>query len=187
MAMYYKQNNEWKKIFVSREEAPEVSDESIKKHINIDSISLNGKRITPDNLKNVNINAQPLIDRLSVINSEEDFLNMEEGKLYITNIAIDLPESEGSGYSVNVTPGSIIGLYEHSDAEGGVKKHYTGLSTANGAFFDNQYALIDTETKDLIKNYIPTIVGNGLKFADGKLQLNIPVATVSTTYGGDAQ
>lgn len=183
MAMYYKQNNEWKRIFVSREEAPEVSDESIKKHINIDSISLNGKRITPDNLKNVNINAQPLIDRLSVINSEKDFLNMEEGKLYITNIAIDLPELEGVGYSVNVTPGSIIGLYKYS----GTENRYTGFSTANGAFFDNQYVLIDTEVKDLIKNYIPTIVGNGLKFADGKLQLNIPVATASTTYGGDAQ
>lgn len=30
-------------------------------------------------------------------------------------------------------------------------------------------------------------VGNGLKFADGILQLDIPVATASTTYGGDAQ
>ena len=29
-------------------------------------------------------------------------------------------------------------------------------------------------------------VGNGLKFADGMLQLDIPVATASTTYGGDA-
>lgn len=28
-------------------------------------------------------------------------------------------------------------------------------------------------------------VGNGLKFADGMLQLDIPVATASTTYGGD--
>lgn len=27
-------------------------------------------------------------------------------------------------------------------------------------------------------------VGNGLKFADGMLQLDIPVATASTTYGG---
>ena len=30
-------------------------------------------------------------------------------------------------------------------------------------------------------------VGNGLKFADGQLQLDIPVATASTTYGGDTQ
>lgn len=30
-------------------------------------------------------------------------------------------------------------------------------------------------------------VGNGLKFADGMLQLDIPVATDSTTYGGDTQ
>ena len=29
-------------------------------------------------------------------------------------------------------------------------------------------------------------VGNGLKFANGVLQLDIPVATASTTYGGDA-
>lgn len=32
-----------------------------------------------------------------------------------------------------------------------------------------------------------TAVGNGLKFTDGMLQLDIPVATGSTTYGGDAQ
>ena len=30
-------------------------------------------------------------------------------------------------------------------------------------------------------------VGNGLKFANGMLQLDIPVATVSTTYGGGVQ
>lgn len=30
-------------------------------------------------------------------------------------------------------------------------------------------------------------VGNGLKFVDGILQLDIPVASASTTYGGDAQ
>ena len=29
-------------------------------------------------------------------------------------------------------------------------------------------------------------VGNGLKFADGVLQLDIPVASASTTYGGNA-
>ena len=31
-----------------------------------------------------------------------------------------------------------------------------------------------------------THIGNGLKFADGKLQLDIPVATANTTYGGGA-
>lgn len=31
-----------------------------------------------------------------------------------------------------------------------------------------------------------TAVGNGLKFADGKLQLDIPTATANTTYGGGA-
>ena len=30
-------------------------------------------------------------------------------------------------------------------------------------------------------------VGSGLKFENGQLQLDIPVATASTTYGGDAQ
>ena len=29
--------------------------------------------------------------------------------------------------------------------------------------------------------------GNGLKFENGQLQLDIPMATASTTYGGDAQ
>lgn len=31
-----------------------------------------------------------------------------------------------------------------------------------------------------------TAVGNGLKFADGKLSLDIPTATANTTYGGGA-
>ena len=30
-------------------------------------------------------------------------------------------------------------------------------------------------------------VGNGLKFENGQLQLDIPVASASTTYGGDTQ
>lgn len=42
-----------------------------------------------------------------------------------------------------------------------------------------------TSVPDKIDN---SAVGNGLKFADGMLQLDIPVATASTTYGGgDAQ
>lgn len=42
--------------------------------------------------------------------------------------------------------------------------------------------------EELLANKIDkSQVGNGLKFADGQLQLDIPVATASTTYGGDAQ
>ena len=42
--------------------------------------------------------------------------------------------------------------------------------------------------EELLANKIDkSAVGNGLKFADGQLQLDIPVATASTTYGGDAQ
>lgn len=82
MAMYYKQNNEWKKIFVSKEE---ISDD--------------------------------------VLNSKQDKLSKEQ---------LD---------NITAIPNKI----------------------------DN------------------SAVGNGLKFADGKLQLDIPVATASTTYGGDAQ
>ena len=42
--------------------------------------------------------------------------------------------------------------------------------------------------EELLANKIDqSQVGNGLKFADGKLQLDIPVATASTTYGGDVQ
>ena len=42
--------------------------------------------------------------------------------------------------------------------------------------------------EELVANKIDkSAVGNGLKFADGQLQLDIPVATASTTYGGDAQ
>lgn len=49
----------------------------------------------------------------------------------------------------------------------------------------------DTLTAEQLKNIsaVPnkidkTAVGNGLKFADGKLQLDIPVATADTGYGG---
>ena len=42
--------------------------------------------------------------------------------------------------------------------------------------------------EELLANKIDkSQVGNGLKFVDGILQLDIPVATASTTYGGDAQ
>lgn len=42
--------------------------------------------------------------------------------------------------------------------------------------------------EELLANKIDkSQVGNGLKFADGILQLDIPVATASTTYGGGAQ
>lgn len=41
--------------------------------------------------------------------------------------------------------------------------------------------------EEIVSNKIDkSEVGNGLKFADGILQLDIPVATDSTTYGGDA-
>lgn len=41
--------------------------------------------------------------------------------------------------------------------------------------------------EELLANKIDkTAVGNGLKFADGKLQLDIPVATADTSYGGSA-
>ena len=39
--------------------------------------------------------------------------------------------------------------------------------------------------EELLANKIDkSQVGNGLKFADGILQLDIPVASASTTYGG---
>lgn len=39
--------------------------------------------------------------------------------------------------------------------------------------------------EELLANKIDkSQVGNGLKFADGKLQLDIPVATADTGYGG---
>ena len=42
--------------------------------------------------------------------------------------------------------------------------------------------------EELLANKIDkSQVGNGLKFADGMLQLDIPVASASTTYGGDTQ
>ena len=56
----------------------------------------------------------------------------------------------------------------------------TGLSII--AFWDTMTA---TDRNAVFFN--STHIGNGLKFADGQLQLDIPVASASTTYGGDAQ
>lgn len=53
----------------------------------------------------------------------------------------------------------------------------TGLSII--AFWDSMTA---NDTNAVFIN--STHVGNGLKFADGKLQLDIPVATADTGYGG---
>ena len=46
-----------------------------------------------------------------------------------------------------------------------------------------------SKIEELLANKIDNSqIGNGLKFADGMLQLDIPVASASTTYGGgDAQ
>lgn len=257
MAMYYKQNNEWKKIFVSREETPEVSDESIKKHINIDSISLNGERITPDNLKNVNINAQPYIKELDFINDESEIEKLTIGKLYIVTkkMTIDkLPYYPGSliiktdlgiagvGNAGFVFNGELFPLWSEIQENIKFKKAKLGyivsingketeltlptktselennsgfVSDVNYIHTDNNYteeekkklgALVnyndtaikqqiagkqDKLTKEQLNNIsaVPnkidnSAVGNGLKFADGMLQLDIPVASASTTYGG---
>ena len=55
----------------------------------------------------------------------------------------------------------------------------TGLSII--AFWNTMTA---TEKNAVFIN--STHIGNGLKFADGKLQLDIPTATANTTYGGGA-
>lgn len=55
---------------------------------------------------------------------------------------------------------------------------------------DNKQNKLSKEQLDAIASIPNKIddsqVGNGLKFADGMLQLDIPVAAASTTYGGDA-
>lgn len=74
------------------------------------------------------------------------------------------------------------------------------LTVLNTSHMDSQItegATDDTiPTSKAVKNYADNLVankidksavGNGLKFADGMLQLDIPVASASTTYGGDAQ
>lgn len=70
------------------------------------------------------------------------------------------------------------------------------LTVLNTSHMDSQItegATDDTiPTSKAVKNYVAnkidkSAVGNGLKFADGQLQLDIPVANASTTYGGDVQ
>lgn len=52
----------------------------------------------------------------------------------------------------------------------------------------NKLTYSSKKIEELLANKIDkSAVGNGLKFVDGILQLDIPVATASTTYGGDAQ
>ena len=52
----------------------------------------------------------------------------------------------------------------------------------------NKLTYSSTKIEELLANKIDkSAVGNGLKFENGQLQLDIPVATASTTYGGDVQ
>lgn len=75
------------------------------------------------------------------------------------------------------------------------KKKLGALANYNDAAIKKQIAnkqdKLSKEQLDAIGSVSNKIdesaVGNGLKFADGILQLDIPVATASTTYGGDAQ
>lgn len=52
----------------------------------------------------------------------------------------------------------------------------------------NKLTYSSSKIEELLANKIDkSQVGNGLKFENGQLQLDIPVATASTAYGGDAQ
>ena len=74
---------------------------------------------------------------------------------------------------------------------------FTWLNTSHKDLQITEGATDDTvPTSKAVKEYVDNLVdnkidksavGNGLKFADGILQLDIPVATASTTYGGDVQ
>lgn len=74
------------------------------------------------------------------------------------------------------------------------------ITVLNTSHMDSQITESSTDdtvpTSKAVKDYADNLVankidksavGNGLKFADGMLQLDIPVASASTTYGGDTQ
>ena len=71
-------------------------------------------------------------------------------------------------------------------------KQITVLNTSHMDSQITESATDDTvPTSKAVKNYVAnkidiSQVGNGLKFADGMLQLDIPVASATTTYGGIA-
>ena len=87
--------------------------------------------------------------------------------------------------------------YNHTDENftSAEKKKLGSLVNYNDTELKNQIAekqdkLTKTQLENIsaVSNKIDNSqVGNGLKFADGVLQLDIPVATASTTYGGDTQ
>ena len=127
------------------------------------------------------------------------YIVTEEGKIKTT-----------SGKVMNFGVGTEIMIATY----GGVKSGTYQTGKAVASFNDNMtaseklFTWLNTSHKDLqitesasdntiptskaVKDYVAnkidkSQVGNGLKFADGQLQLDIPVATASTTYGGDAQ
>lgn len=118
-----------------------------------------------------------------------------------------------SGRMITLGVGSELMINTYNGVKAGTFQTGKGISSFNDNMSTNDKLIswLNTSHKDLqitenvtddtiptskaVKDYVGNLVtnkidqsavGNGLKFADGQLQLDIPTASASTTYGGDA-
>ena len=119
-----------------------------------------------------------------------------------------------SGRIITLGVGSELMINTYNGVKAGTFQTGKGISSFNDNMSANDKLIswLNTSHKDsqitesanddtiptskAVKDYVDNLVtnkidqsaiGNGLKFTDGMLQLDIPVATASTTYGGDTQ
>lgn len=119
-------------------------------------------------------------------------LTENDKKEIASKVAVPTKTSELENDSNFVSDANFVHTDENfTSAE---KKKLGTLVNYNDAAIKEQIAkkqdkLSKTQLENIsaVSNKIDnSAVGNGLKFANGMLQLDIPVATDSTTYGGDA-
>ena len=123
--------------------------------------------------------------------AEEGYIKTTSGKVLNFAVGTELMIATYGGVkSGTYQTGKAVASF--NDNMTASEKSFTWLNTSHKDSQITDGATNDTiPTSKAVKDYVAnkidkSQVGNGLKFADGMLQLDIPVATATTTYGGIA-
>lgn len=127
--------------------------------------------------------------------SEKGYIKTTSGRMITLGVGSELMISTYDGVKAG-TFQTGKGISSFNDNLTAKDKLISWLNISHKDLQITENATDDTiPTSKAVKDYADNLVtnkidqsavGNGLKFADGMLQLDIPVASDSTTYGGDA-
>lgn len=204
MAMYYKQNNEWKKIFVSKEEiSDDVLDSKQDKLIAGDNISIKNNIISstcvikPLTLS-TNINSPTMLKDIG----EGAFIVLNNGYIQTSGgfkkligkgaelIIVNTNKDGVVQLCTTVQTGSSVLLFWDTMTNDETNENFISTLSIEKEITEtltNRQVLGALCTKELLANKIDkSELGDGLKIDDnGKLSLDIETATTETLYGGD--